>query len=98
MDVIVLCAGDCGSWVVDDETFEVYGHVVASDAFGEAFIIPLDAIFQDMKTQLEVESVSLPAETDINEVITQRGKTSTMNNICIVPGKSMFCPETDLIF
>jgi hypothetical protein len=30
-----------GSWVVDALSYEVYGHLVASDAFREGYVIPL---------------------------------------------------------
>ncbi|KAH8599530.1 hypothetical protein B0O99DRAFT_495741, partial [Bisporella sp. PMI_857] len=42
--------GDSGAWVTDNETHEVYGHVVASEAFGRAHIIPMNDIFGDITT------------------------------------------------
>jgi hypothetical protein len=67
-----LDAGDCGSWVVDIQTLEVYGHVVASDAFGEAYVIPLEDVFQDIKHRLTAEAVCLPSlgESNWNEQYT----------------------------
>lgn len=58
-------SGDSGSWVVDASTYEVYGHVVATDAFGEAYVIPLRDTLRQMKKQLDVESVSLPTEDEV---------------------------------
>ncbi|KAF2104514.1 hypothetical protein NA57DRAFT_51335 [Rhizodiscina lignyota] len=57
--------GDSGSWVVDSTSGEVYGHVVASDLFGDAYIVPLDATFRDMAARLDVVSVVLPTSVDI---------------------------------
>jgi hypothetical protein len=33
--------GNSGSWVVDTLSYEVYGHLVVSDAFREGYVIPL---------------------------------------------------------
>ncbi|MCJ1320041.1 hypothetical protein MMC15_005377 [Xylographa vitiligo] len=49
----VLEPGDCGSWVVNYDTNEAYGHVVGSDAFGEAYIIPLHSTLAQRRKRLE---------------------------------------------
>ena len=67
----VLDEGDCGSWVVDSVTYEVYGHVVASDSFGDAYVIPLDVSFRDIRQQLAAEKVCLPTESEVLEWIQQ---------------------------
>ena len=64
-DGSVLDAGDCGSWVVDSVTHEVYGHVVASDAFGDAYVVPLDNTFRDIRQQLAADQVCLPTEDEV---------------------------------
>jgi len=51
--------------VVDTETDEVYGHVVAADDFGEAQVIPLNETLQDMRLQLSAASVTIPTPEDI---------------------------------
>ena len=53
--------------MVDCRTFEVCGHVVASDVFDEAHVIPIQSTFDDMKKQLSIESVSVPTQADIVE-------------------------------
>ncbi|KAK6535591.1 hypothetical protein TWF694_002046 [Orbilia ellipsospora] len=53
-------AGDCGSWAVDVETDELYGHVVASNAFGEAYVIPIQSSLSQIKYSLEADEISLP--------------------------------------
>lgn len=59
-----LDPGDCGSWVVDIKTCEVYGHIVALDALGEACIVPFNAALRDIQGRLSARSVSLPTETE----------------------------------
>lgn len=68
-----LSAGDCGSWVVDPSTCEVYGHVVASDTMGDTYVVPLDATLRDMEEKLEA-AVSLPTEADIHRWLAQHKK------------------------
>ena len=73
--LIVLNAGDCGSWVVDPSTGEVYGHVVASDAMGDTYVVPLSATFRDMEEKLGA-AVSLPTEADIETWLAQHAKAA----------------------
>lgn len=73
--LLVLNAGDCGSWVVDQLTCEVYGHVVASDAMGDTYVVPLNATLQDMEKKLEA-AVFLPTEADIHTWLAQHAKAS----------------------
>jgi hypothetical protein len=54
---------------VDSSTHVVYGHIVASDTFAEAYVVPLDAIFHHIKAQLSVETVCLPTADDISDFI-----------------------------
>ena len=63
--VAALQQGDCGSWVIDIETGEVYGHVVASDDFGEAYVVPLRDTIKDIETQSQLTSVHVPTLSDI---------------------------------
>lgn len=56
----VLDPGDCGSWVVDHQTNEVYGYVVASDILGEIYVVPLHAALDDITNKLAARSAYLP--------------------------------------
>ena len=76
-DGSVIDAGDCGSWVVDSVTHEVYGHVVASDAFGDAYVIPLDNTFRDIRQQLAADQVCLPTEREVLDWVQQRNNMQT---------------------
>ena len=71
----MLNAGDCGSWVVDELTCEVYGHVVASDAMGDTYVVPLNATLRDMEEKLAA-AVVLPTETDIHTWLAQHAKAA----------------------
>jgi hypothetical protein len=62
-----LKPGDSGAWVVDDTTNEVYGHVVASDVFGVAYVVPINDIFEDIKLRLSLEVVDLPFGRAVSE-------------------------------
>ncbi|KAI9705801.1 MAG: hypothetical protein M1820_005049 [Bogoriella megaspora] len=54
-----LRKGDCGAWVIDATSHEVYGQVVALDPFGDVLIICLEHIFEDIKTSLGFKDVSI---------------------------------------
>ena len=58
--------GDSGSWVVDEQSYGVYGHLVASDALGEIYVVPFDQILLDIKHTLGAVSISLPSQSDIS--------------------------------
>ncbi|VUC36627.1 unnamed protein product [Clonostachys rosea] len=60
-----LRPGDSGSWVVNYQTGEVYGHVVAIDIFGDSYVMPMQATLDDMKMHLGALDVSLPSQEDI---------------------------------
>ena len=71
----MLNAGDCGSWVVDPSTCDVYGHIVASDEMGDIYVVPLDATIRDMEKKLRA-AVSLPTEADIHAWLAQQAKAA----------------------
>ena len=59
-----MLPGDSGTWVHDEVTNEVYGHVVASDIFGTLYVTPMYDIIEDIKSQLHagVRLISKPSE------------------------------------
>lgn len=69
--------GDSGSWVVNPISLEVYGHVVATDITGDAYVVPLHASLEEMKNVLGVESVSLPGTADLLDAALLRGLRRT---------------------
>ena len=61
-----LSSGDSGSWVVDAETGDVYGMIVAgSTALHEEYIIPAVDVGQDICRVLRANSVRLPSIEDV---------------------------------
>ena len=60
-----ICDGDSGSWVIDSSTFELYGHLVATDMFGGGYVIPMSDVFNDIKRNLDARSVELPDTVDV---------------------------------
>ncbi|CVK99368.1 related to PNG1-protein with de-N-glycosylation function (N-glycanase) [Fusarium mangiferae] len=49
-----LEAGDCGSWVVDAESGNLYGHIVAgSPDSGAAIVIPFSHVFEDIEARVK---------------------------------------------
>ncbi|KAK8066897.1 hypothetical protein PG997_013644 [Apiospora hydei] len=57
----ILRPGDSGCWVIKEDSKEVFGHVVSSDASGEAYVLPFDQVFQDIRSTLDAEEVSIPS-------------------------------------
>lgn len=57
--------GDSGSWVVNETTGEVYGHVVSVDALGEAYVMPIQPTLQDIRTHLGAHQVRFPSKEEI---------------------------------
>ncbi|MCJ1411362.1 peptide-N4-(N-acetyl-beta- glucosaminyl)asparagine amidase [Ptychographa xylographoides] len=47
-----IAEGDCGSWIVDAITGDLYGHIVSgSPESGKAYIVPAYQVFEDIKRQ-----------------------------------------------
>lgn len=60
--------------MLDILTSAVYGHVVASDDFGEVYVVPLSDTFEDIMIKSSVFSVCVPTIKDIR---TWYGQTTT---------------------
>ncbi|KAI1011057.1 hypothetical protein LB504_002190 [Fusarium proliferatum] len=49
-----LEAGDCGSWVIDAESGNLYGHIVAgSPDSGAAIVVPFSRVFEDIEARVK---------------------------------------------
>jgi hypothetical protein len=59
-----VCDGDSGTWVVHSNSPEVYGHVVATDLFGDAYVVPMLDTFDDIRKHLGADYVGLPKAGD----------------------------------
>ncbi|CVL02937.1 uncharacterized protein FPRN_00187 [Fusarium proliferatum] len=60
-----LSPGDSGSWVVDAKTSMLYGHVVSTDAFGEAQVMPISSSLDSIKLHTSATRVFLPNTDEI---------------------------------
>lgn len=56
--------GDSGSWVVDEVTNELLGHVVASDILGDIYVVPACDTFDSIRRFLDLADISLPSPED----------------------------------
>ncbi|KAF2679287.1 hypothetical protein K458DRAFT_393978 [Lentithecium fluviatile CBS 122367] len=63
--------GDSGAWVVHHAAPALYGHVVAIDAFGEAYVLPALETLDNIRDCMGAESVTLPQEKDLEVCIRQ---------------------------
>jgi hypothetical protein len=61
----VVAEGDSGAWVVHAAASELYGHVVATDALGDAYVLPALATFENMRECLGAAAVTLPTTYDL---------------------------------
>lgn len=62
--IIAVSSGDSGSWVIDPVMAKVYGHVIATDMLGEAYVIPLEGIFEDIRRYYQANSVQISSLSD----------------------------------
>ncbi|KAI0023786.1 hypothetical protein F4780DRAFT_776412 [Xylariomycetidae sp. FL0641] len=60
----VLQKGDSGSLVVDAETKEILGHVVASNPLGEIYVSPYAAVLKQVEEEFPNSKVALPDPQD----------------------------------
>ncbi|KAK5412636.1 hypothetical protein LTR06_005606 [Exophiala xenobiotica] len=61
-----LSQGDCGLWVVDELSYEVYGQIVAMDHFAEIYVVPLHQIQSQISSVFGGSAVILPGSTSVS--------------------------------
>ena len=61
---ISLDLGDSGSWVIDHCTQEVYGYIVASDVFQDAYVVPFNLAMADIQSATGAAACTLPTDAD----------------------------------
>ncbi|KAG4287464.1 hypothetical protein FPRO06_05116 [Fusarium proliferatum] len=54
--------GECGSIVVDQATFDIYGHVVGSNIIGDVFVVPLPDTIEQIRVAFNATTVTLPSQ------------------------------------
>ena len=55
-----MSPGDSGAWVVHVANSELYGHVVATNALDQVYVVPVLDTFENMRACLGAVSVDLP--------------------------------------
>lgn len=65
LTLIELQDGSSGSWVVDEYTDEIYGHIVADDPCGDIFVVPFTDMLDDIKRAFSAKEVTLPTTIDV---------------------------------
>jgi peptide-N4-(N-acetyl-beta-glucosaminyl)asparagine amidase len=78
--------GDCGCWVVDADSGDLFGHIVAgSPLSGIGYIVPSTHVFADIRDQLG-DCVELPTheESKIIEPILERSHSIDQNELDLV--------------
>ncbi|KAK4448737.1 hypothetical protein QBC34DRAFT_102368 [Podospora aff. communis PSN243] len=66
--------GECGSLVVDQTTYEVYGHVVASGPDGLIYAVPLKNVLAQIEKSFAIEEISIFETTSTPLSSGQRGQ------------------------
>ncbi|KAL3445799.1 hypothetical protein BJX65DRAFT_319120 [Aspergillus insuetus] len=70
--------GDCGSWVIDEASGSLYGHIFGGGVGTKtAYIIPADEIFEDIR-RLFRHPVFLPAAKDERQAISELNSQPTL--------------------
>ncbi|KAG4273761.1 hypothetical protein FPRO04_01402 [Fusarium proliferatum] len=54
--------GECGSIIVDQATFDIYGHVVGSNIIGDIFVVPLSDTIEQVRFAFNATTVILPSQ------------------------------------
>jgi len=92
-----LEVGDCGSWVVDAATGDLFGHIILGDPVrGSAYIVPATATFNDIGLRLHV-TVHLPLGDTIT-VPTPNQLGSQLDRRSSAPTHTRACPYHERIF
>ncbi|KAH8708453.1 hypothetical protein GQ44DRAFT_763464 [Phaeosphaeriaceae sp. PMI808] len=69
--------GDSGAWVVHSAAPKLYGQIVATNVFGESYMMPAIKIFENMRECFGAASVTLPGANDLTQA-TPRTSRSTI--------------------
>jgi hypothetical protein len=65
MLTVTVWDGDSGAWVVHSAAPELYGHMVATDAIGDAYILPAFDTFSNIRDCMGAVAVQLPTLQDV---------------------------------
>lgn len=72
----------CGSWVVDAQTSEILGPIVAgSENLGETFVLPIKNVLGSVQEKYTASSVHFPTKTDSLWLAAYFGNTSVVSRL-----------------
>ncbi|RKK20191.1 hypothetical protein BFJ63_vAg1424 [Fusarium oxysporum f. sp. narcissi] len=79
--------GECGSIVVDQTTFDIYGHVIGSNIIGDIFVVPLSDTMEQIRVAFNATTVTLPSQNLIlplcnisEDTMTTQARLSTIQS------------------
>lgn len=90
-----LAKGDSGSWVMDESSHGLYGHVVAGGG-RSAYIMPAHSVFEDVKRKLGGQ-VSLPHSPHAGEIATNIGRAAAQVNRSPITGSEPLPTKRDVL-
>jgi hypothetical protein len=74
--------GESGSLVIDQETHEVYGHVIGSDPCGFAYVVPMTVIIAKIKACFKTDEVQIfKPSTASEDHESERSKDKTASEL-----------------
>lgn len=62
--LVGILDGDSGSWVIDRDSFELYGYLIASDVFNGGYVICINDVLKDIQLHLDAKEIGLPSIPD----------------------------------
>ncbi|KAM5383594.1 hypothetical protein ACJZ2D_002043 [Fusarium nematophilum] len=68
-----LVSGECGSIIVDQETHEVYGHVIGSGPAGHVYLVPLRLVFEQIGTCFGTNCVGISVSPMASATVRETG-------------------------
>ncbi|KAK4098064.1 hypothetical protein N658DRAFT_252358 [Parathielavia hyrcaniae] len=87
---------DSGSWVVNERTLKVIGHIVATDELGDAYVIPFSDVFEDIRLRLAARSVELASASQIRSTVQVPDSLNRIGfpHLDAIRGNGAYCPPS----
>jgi hypothetical protein len=77
-------SGESGSVVVDSATHRVYGHVVGSDPFGNAYVVTLVRVLEQLREYFNLDAVGLAEPERLRASLHARAEQDTSRTVLTV--------------
>ena len=93
-----LTNGDCGSWVVDAQNGELFGHIVdGSPESGVAHVVPTYRVFEDARTRFQLDLEVYQTEEPITTQEIPIGETVSSVVLDVSSPVELKIRETELV-